>query len=121
MISTSLFFLTFLIPYSLLLFRNRLQLKDAFGNQIHKFESDCGNGQLNSFHVDKNALVNTTVSQLSVNIFPRMGSDYLSVYTTTNKTSTPKIRITRDGEYIEHHEYSNIKESVTEMNKEDLI
>jgi hypothetical protein len=76
---------------------------------------------LNSFHVDKNALVDTTVSHLSVNIFPRMVTDYLSVYTTTNKTSTLKIRITRDGKYIEQHEFTNIKKSVTEMNKEDVM
>jgi hypothetical protein len=120
MISTSLFFLTFLIPYSLFFFRNRHLLKDAFGNHINLFESDCGNGQLNSFHVDKNALVNTTVSQLSVNIFPRMVTDYLSVYTTTNKSSTLKLRITKDGEYIEQHEYTNIRESVTGMDVRHL-
>lgn len=98
----------------------RLQLKDVKGNLIHLFESDCGNGQFYSFRADKNAVVDTTVSHLSVNIFPRMVADYLSVYTTTNKNSTLKIRITRDGEYIEQHEYTNIKESVTGMDVRHL-
>jgi hypothetical protein len=98
----------------------RLQLKDAFGNLIHLFESDCGNGQFYSFRADKNAVVDTTVSQLSVNIYPRMVKDYLSIYTTTNKKSTLKVRITKDGEYIETHEYTNIRESVTGLDVKHL-
>jgi len=98
----------------------RLQLKDAFGNLIHLFESDCGNGQFYSFRADKNAVVDTTVSQLSVNIYPRMVKDFLSVHTTTNKKSTLKLRITKDGEYIEQHEYTNIRESVTGMDVRHL-
>lgn len=98
----------------------RLQLKDASGNLIHLFESDCGNGQFYSFRTDRNQVVDTTVSHLSVNIYPRMVRDYLSVYTTTNKKSTLKIRITKDGEYIEQHEYTNIKDSVTGMDVRHL-
>jgi len=98
----------------------RLQLKDTSGNLIHLFESDCGNGQFYSFRADKNTLVDTTVSQLSVNIFPRMVKEYLSVYTTTNKSSTLKLRITKDGEYIEQHEYTNIRESVTGLDVRHL-
>jgi hypothetical protein len=99
----------------------RLQLKDINGNLIHLFESDCGNGQFYSFRADKNAVVDTTVSQLSVNIFPRMVTDYLSVYTTTNKNSTLKIRITKDGKYIEQHEYTDIRDSVTGMDVRHLM
>jgi hypothetical protein len=88
-----------------------LRLKDGYGNLIHLFESDNGNGQFYSFRASNSAKVDTTVSHLSVNIFPRMVTDYLTVYTVTNKTSTLKIRITKDGEYIEQHEYTNIKES----------
>ena len=88
-----------------------LRLKDADGNLIHLFESDNGNGQFYGFRASNSAKVDTTIAHLSVNIFPRMVTDYLTVYTTTNKTSTLKIRITKDGEYIEQHEYTNIKES----------
>jgi hypothetical protein len=98
----------------------RLQLKDISGNLIHLFESDCGNGQFYSFRTERNKVVDTTITQLSVNIFPRMVKDYLSVYTTTNKKSTLKIRITKDGEYIEQHEYTNIKDSVTGMDVRHL-
>ncbi len=98
----------------------RLQLKDVKGNLINLFESDCGNGQFFAFRADNEAVVDTTIERLSVNIFPRMVTDYLSVYTTTNKNSTLKIRITRDGEYIEQHEYTNIKESVTGMDVRHL-
>ncbi|HSH19519.1 MAG TPA: peptide-N-glycosidase F-related protein, partial [Draconibacterium sp.] len=98
----------------------RLQLKDTNGNLIHLFESDCGNGQFYSFRADNEAVVDTTISHLSVNIFPRMVSDYLSIYTTTNKPSILKVRITKDGEYIEQHEYTNIKESVTGMDVKHL-
>ena len=89
----------------------RLQLKDVNGNIINLFESDCGNGQFYGFRTDNKAAVDTTKEQLSVNIFPRMVKDNLSIYTTSNKTSTLKIRITKDGEYIETHEFTNIKES----------
>jgi len=98
----------------------RLQLKDTKGNLIHLFESDNGNGQFYGFRADNEAVVDTTIPQLSVNIFPRMVTDYLSVYTTTNKASTLKIRITKDGEYIEQHEYTNIKESITGMDVKHL-
>jgi len=49
-----------------------------------------------------------------------MVSDYLTVYTTTNKISTLKLRITKDGQYIEQHEYTNIKDSVTGMDVRHL-
>jgi hypothetical protein len=49
-----------------------------------------------------------------------MVTDYLSVYTTTNKNSTLKIRITKDGKYIEQHEYTDIRDSVTGMDVRHL-
>ena len=98
----------------------KLQLKDVHGNLINLFESDCGNGQFYGFRAKNDAVVDTTVSHLSVNIFPRMVTDYLTVYTTTNKTSTLKIRITKDGEYIETHEFTNIKESATGLDVKHL-
>lgn len=98
----------------------RLQLRDVHGNLIHLFESDCGNGQFFGFRADESAIVDTTISHLSVNIFPRMVKDYLSIYTTTNKTSTLKVRITKDGKYIEQHEYTNIKDSTTGMDVKHL-
>jgi hypothetical protein len=49
-----------------------------------------------------------------------MVKDYLSIYTTTNKKSTLKVRITKDGEYIETHEYTNIRESVTGLDVKHL-
>jgi hypothetical protein len=98
----------------------RLQIKDVQGNLINLFESDCGNGQFYGFRCDDDAVVDTTVAHLSVNIFPRMVKDYLSIYTTTNKTSTLKVRITKDGEYVEQHEYTNIKDSVTGMDVKHL-
>ncbi len=57
---------------------------------------------------------------LSVNIFPRMVTDYLTIFTVTNKASILKVRITKDGEFIEQHEYTNIKESETEMDVKHL-
>lgn len=98
----------------------RLQLKDIKGNLINLFESDCGNGQFYAFRTDKEAVVDTTIEHLSVNIFPRMVKDDLSIFTTTNKTSTLKIRITKDGEYVESHEFTNIKESTTELDVKHL-
>jgi hypothetical protein len=98
----------------------RLRLKDTNGNLIHLFESDCGNGQFYGFRTSHNAKVDTTAAHLSVNIFPRMVQDYLTIYTTTNKTSTLKVRITKDGEYIEQHEYTNIKDSTTGMDVRHL-
>ena len=49
-----------------------------------------------------------------------MVQDYLKVYTTTNKPSILKIRITKDGEYVEQHEYTNVKDSITGMDVSHL-
>ena len=98
----------------------RLRLKDRSGNILHIFESDCGNGQFFSFRCNVDAIVDTTKEYLSVNIFPRMVTDYLTVYTTTHKASTLKIIITKDGEYIEQHEYTNIVDSTIGMDVRHL-
>jgi len=98
----------------------RLRLKDVQGHILHLFESDCGNGEFFAFRCDEDALVDTTAAFLSVNIFPRMVADHLRIYTTTHKPSTLKIRITRDGEYIEEHEYTHIQDSITGMDVSHL-
>lgn len=98
----------------------RLRLKDLEGNLIHLFESDCGNGQFYAFRADQETKVDTTIAHLSVNIFPRMVKDYATIYTVTNKPSTLKIRITKDGEYIETHEFTNIKDAQTGLDLRHL-
>jgi len=98
----------------------RLRLKDIHGNFIHLFESDCGSGQFYSFRCDHEAVVDTTLPYLAVNIFPRMVNDFLNIYTTTEKPSTLKLRITKDGEYIEQHEYKGIRDDVTGLDVRHL-
>lgn len=98
----------------------RLRLKDLDGNLIHLFESDNGNGQFYSFKTDDEFKVDTTIAHLSVNIYPRMVKDYATIYTTTNKPSTLKIRITKDGKYVEMHEYTNIKDAQTGIDLQHL-
>ena len=98
----------------------RLRLKDTEGNLIHLFESDCGNGQFYGFRADNETKVDPEVPHLSVNIYPRMVRNYATVYTTTNKPSTLKIRITKDGEYIETHEFTNIKDAQTGLDLRHL-
>jgi hypothetical protein len=93
----------------------RLRLKDIEGNFIHLFESDCGNGHFYSFRTDKDAVVDTTQAYLSVYIFPRMVKDSLTIYTTTHRIADLKVRITKDGEYMEQHEYTNIRDSAREL------
>ncbi|MCE4563831.1 peptide-N-glycosidase [Maribellus sp. CM-23] len=98
----------------------RLRLKDTEGNLVHLFESDCGNGQFYGFRADNETKVDPSVPHLSVNIYPRMVRDYATVYTTTNKPSTLKIRITKDGEYVETHEFTNIKDAQTGLDLRHL-
>ncbi|RIJ48902.1 peptide-N-glycosidase [Maribellus luteus] len=98
----------------------RLRLKDTEGNLIHLFESDCGNGQFYGFRADNETTVDPSEPHLSVNIYPRMVRDYATVYTTTNKPSTLKIRITKDGEYVETHEFTNIKDAQTGLDLRHL-
>ena len=98
----------------------KLRLKDTKGNLLHLFESDCGNGQFYAFRCAGNAVADVNKELFSVNIFPRMVRDALTIFTTTNKTSTLKVRITKDGEYIEQHEYSNIKDSATGLDLKHL-
>lgn len=98
----------------------RLRLKDTDGNIIHLFESDCGNGQFFAFRTDADFEVDTTIERLSVNIYPRMVKDYATVYTTINKPSTLKIRITKDGQYVESHEFTNIKDAQTGLDLRHL-
>jgi hypothetical protein len=49
-----------------------------------------------------------------------MVKDYMEVYTCTHKTSVLKIRITKDGEYMEEHEYNGIKDSTTGLDVRHL-
>lgn len=98
----------------------RLRLKDMHDNIIQLFESDCGNGQVYYFRCDENASVDTISPYLSVNIFPRMVKDYLTVYTCTNKASKLKLRIMKDGAFIEEHVYTGIKDSTTGMDVRHL-
>lgn len=98
----------------------RLRLKDLEGNLIHLFESDCGNGQFYSFRAKKDFKVDTSIPYLSVNIYPRMIKDFATIYTTTNKPSTLKVHITKDGEYIESHEFTNIKDTQTGLDLQHL-
>jgi hypothetical protein len=93
----------------------RLRLRDINGNFIHLFESDCGNGLFYSFRTDAQAVADTTKSFLSVYIFPRMVKDSLTIYTTTNTNSVLKARITKDGKYVEQHEFTNIQDSAREL------
>jgi hypothetical protein len=98
----------------------RLRLKDIDGNLIHLFESDCGNGQFYAFRADNETKVDTTIAHLSVNIYPRMVKDYATIYTVTNKPSTLKLRITKDGEYVETHEFANMKDAQTGLDLKHL-
>ncbi len=51
-----------------------------------------------------------------LNIYLRRVRDELTIYMTTNKESVLRIVITKDGEYIETHEYTGIKDSETGLN-----
>ncbi len=92
-----------------------LRLKDIEGNILKLFESDCGNGQFFGFTADKKASVDTSRDYLSVNIFPRMVKDNLTIYTVTPDSATLKVRITKDGTYVEEHEYTRVQESATTL------
>ncbi|MFV0590926.1 MAG: peptide-N-glycosidase F-related protein [Draconibacterium sp.] len=98
----------------------RLRLKDTEGNIIQLFESDCGNGQFYAFKADNETKVDTTIPYFSANIYPRMIKDYATLFTSTNKPSTISIRITKDGEYIESHEYANLKDAQTGLDLRHL-
>jgi len=98
----------------------RLRLKDTEGKLIRLFESDCGNGIFYGFRASDDAKVDTTQTHLSVNIYPRMVKDYATIYTTTNVASTLKVRILKDGKYIETHEYTNIKDAETGLDLRHL-
>jgi hypothetical protein len=98
----------------------RLRLKDLHGNIIHLFESDCGTGQFYAFKADKEAKVDSTIPYFSANIYPRMIKDFATLYTTTNKPSTIKVRITKDGEWMETHEFARLKDAQTGLDLRHL-
>ncbi len=98
----------------------KLKLKDTKGQLLHLFESDCGNGQFFAFRTRKEVQADNNNELFGVNLFPRMVKDNLTIFTSSNKTGILKARITRDGDYIEQHEFTNIKESVTELNLKHL-
>jgi hypothetical protein len=98
----------------------RLRLKDTTNHLIKLFESDFGNSIYYAFKTNETFMVDTTQAHLSVNIYPRMVEDYATIYTTTNKASTLKIRITKDGEYIETHEFTNIIDAQTGLDLRHL-
>ncbi|GAA4303062.1 peptide-N-glycosidase F-related protein [Aestuariibaculum suncheonense] len=98
----------------------RLQLKDTNGQIIHVFESDFGNVLSYDFRVNDNFKPRTEASIYSANIYPRMTKDSLSIFTTGNKSGTMKIILTKDGVFIEEHEFQNIRNSKTDLNVSHL-
>ncbi|WP_340112197.1 peptide-N-glycosidase F-related protein [Maribellus mangrovi] len=98
----------------------RLRMKDLNGHIIHLFESDCGSGQFYAFKADSEAKVDTTIPYFAANIYPRMIKDFATLYTTTNKPSTIKVRITKDGEWMETHEFANLKDAQTGLDLSHL-
>lgn len=98
----------------------RLRLKDTEGNLVQLFESDNGNGIFYGFRIDNDKKTDPEIPQLAVNIYPRMVKDNTTVYTTINKPSTLKIVITKDGKYIETHEFTNIKDAKTGLDLRHL-
>lgn len=98
----------------------RLRLKDTTNHLIKLFESDFGNSIYYAFKTDESFVVDTTKAHLSVNMYPRMVEDYATIYTSTNKASTLKLRITKDGKYVEMHEYTNIMDAQTGLDLRHL-
>lgn len=98
----------------------RLQLKDIHGNILKAFESDFGNELFYAFQTSDEFVFDPKTPIYSVNIFPRMVKDNLSIYTMGNTSANLKVKITKDGKFIEQHEYENIKDSTTGLNVEHL-
>ncbi|MBD0832665.1 peptide-N-glycosidase F-related protein [Aestuariibaculum sediminum] len=94
----------------------RLQLKDLSGNIIQAFESDFGNETLYAFRTKEDAKTDLSIPKYSVNIYPRYTNDSLSVYTTANTPFKLKIKITKDGVFMEEHEFDHVQNTKTDLN-----
>ncbi|MCH4552961.1 peptide-N-glycosidase F-related protein [Aestuariibaculum lutulentum] len=98
----------------------RLQLKDINHNILHAFENDFGYEQNYTFRVSKSAKTDLNTLKYSVTIYPRMTKDSLSIFTTANKACKLKVRLTKDGVFIEEHDFDNTKDSKTDLDVSHL-
>ncbi|WMI65504.1 peptide-N-glycosidase F-related protein [Aestuariibaculum sp. YM273] len=98
----------------------RLQLKDINHNIVHAFENDFGNELNYTFRTSKSVKTDLSTPKYSVTIYPRMTRDSLSLYTTANKTFKLKVRLTKDGVFIEEHTFENVKDSKTPLDVSHL-
>ncbi len=88
-----------------------LRLLDMNGRLIKNFESDCGDGMFYSFATSGNFVTDTTSTQYSFILFPRMAKDQISLDVHADISGKMEIKITADGELVENHVYNSVRQN----------
>jgi hypothetical protein len=88
-----------------------LRMLDLSGRLIHNFESDNGDGIHYCFEAKDNVPIDTSLTNYSFVLFPRMAKEQIALDVHSDKASKMEVVITSDGVPVEKHFYANVKQS----------
>lgn len=87
-----------------------LRMLDLNGRLIHNFESDNGDGIHYCFEAVQNLAADTTQTQYSFVLFPRMAKEQIALDVHADLASKMDVIITSDGVPVEKHFYAQVKQ-----------
>ena len=86
-----------------------IRLYDAQGKLIHKFESDCGNGEMLAFNTTPDFTADTSSNLYDFILFPRIISSAFSLDVYTEESEEMEVIILKEGVIQEKHYYPKSK------------
>ncbi|MGJ1415877.1 peptide-N-glycosidase F-related protein [Sphingobacterium multivorum] len=89
-----------------------LRIFDLKGNLIHAFESDCGNGEMFSFHAKRGFETGLSSTQYAFSLYPRSVVDKTQLSVVSNEPSEMTVLFMVDGVLWQKHEYKSIQQAV---------
>jgi hypothetical protein len=82
-----------------------IRMFDSEGKLIHKFESDCGNGERLAFTTTPEFVRDTTASLYDFILFPKIVSETFALEVYTEKSEDMEVIFLREGVMVEKHTY----------------
>ena len=82
-----------------------IRLFDLNGKLIHKFQSDCGDGEMLAFTATPDFLPDTSNALYDFILFPKIISDSFSLDVYTEKSEDMDVVILKEGNVKEKHIY----------------
>lgn len=88
-----------------------LRLLTMEGKLIHNFESDCGDGQMYCFTTMSDFVIDTNNTQYAFVLYPRRTNGIINLDVHADKVGSMDVLITSDGQLVEKHYYSKVKQN----------